>query len=91
MASVRIREWTHNGQAKEAWVVGYTDGSGKRRLKTLDKKKDADRYRTKVETEVEIGAHTPDRASVRVRVLAEEYLASIETRRLAGTRMGESH
>jgi len=38
--SIRKRTWkTAKGEAKEAWVVDYVDGAGKRRLKTFSKKR----------------------------------------------------
>ena len=73
MASVRKRTWTHNGQTKEAWVVAYADQAGKRRLKTFDKKKDADKHRVKVEGEIERGEHVPQVESGTVRALADAY------------------
>lgn len=74
MASVRKRKWTHNGAEKEAWIVSYTDQSGKRRLKTFDKKKDADKHRIKVETEIEQGIHTPANETMSVRECAEALI-----------------
>ena len=51
--SVRKRTWTTaKGVEKEAWVVDYVDQSGKRRLKTFAKKKDADRYEATSRVEV---------------------------------------
>jgi integrase len=41
--SIRKRTWkTAKGDAREAWVVDYVDQTGKRRLKTFKKKKEAD-------------------------------------------------
>ena len=38
--SIRKRTWkTAKGEAKEAWVVDYTDGAGKRVLKTFKKRR----------------------------------------------------
>lgn len=87
MATVRKRKWVHNGQAKEAWVVAYTDQGGKRRLKTFDKKKDADKYRTKVETEIEAGVHTPARETATFREACEGYLIECERRWRIGDKM----
>lgn len=43
--SVRKRVWvTRLGETKEAWVVDWTDGNGKRHLRTYDRKKDADAH-----------------------------------------------
>jgi integrase len=78
MASVRKRKWTHAGVQKEAWVVTYTDQGGKRRLKTFEKKKDADRFRTQVETEIEAGQHTPDSSTRTVRQVCEEHIRALE-------------
>lgn len=80
MASVRKREWTHKGEKKTAWIVSYTDQGGKRRIKTFDKKKDADGHRTKVETEIEKGEHTPASTALRLSVIAEEYIRHSEGR-----------
>ena len=79
MASVRKRKWTHNGQEKEAWVVSYTDQGGKRRLKTFDKKKDADRYRIQMEGEIEAGV-TAWNESVTVAQAAQAFLDDCDRR-----------
>lgn len=84
MASVRKREWTHKGQKKEAWVVAYTDRHGDRRLKTFDKKKDADKYRTQVEVEVGQGTHVAPAASITVRALMGVWLEHMEARQRQG-------
>lgn len=84
MASVRKRKWTHNGEEREAWVVNYTDQSGKRRLKTFDKKKDADRYRTQVETEIEAGIHTPSYGAMTLADLAELWVKDQQRRNTIG-------
>ena len=57
MASVSKRQWTHNGVTNFAWVVRYTDLGGRRRERKCASKKDADRYRIKVEGEMESGVH----------------------------------
>ena len=42
MSVIKERQWaTTDGTIKSAWVVIYTDGSGKRRLKTFTKNKAA--------------------------------------------------
>jgi integrase len=80
MASVAKREWTHKGETKTAWVVRYTDQGGKRRMKTFEKKKDADKYRNKVETEVERGEHVPDRETATVSQALDLWLDHCEGR-----------
>lgn len=87
MATVRKRKWTHNGKDAEAWVVNYTDQGGKRRQKTFEKKKDADRWRTQVEGEIITGSHTPDRATITVAEAAQKFIADCERRRRIGDRM----
>jgi hypothetical protein len=42
MASVRKRSWKSGGEMKTAWVADYLDQAGKRRLKTFERKKEAD-------------------------------------------------
>ncbi|KTQ92655.1 hypothetical protein NS226_15300 [Aureimonas ureilytica] len=80
MASVSKREWDHNGETKTAWVVRYTDNDGKRRLKTFDKKKDADKYRTQVEVEVGNGLHKAPSQTVTFGFAADEYMKDCERR-----------
>ena len=66
--SIRKRTWkTARGEAKEAWVVDYTDQGGKRRLKTFKKKKEADAFETKAQFEITQGTHTPDWPESRLR------------------------
>jgi integrase len=80
--SVRKRTWTTaKGVEKEAWVVDYVDQTGKRRLKTCAKKKDADRYAATSRVEVMEGTHTAERASVTV---AEAGKLWIDSARNAG-------
>ncbi len=81
--SVRKRAWkTAKGEAKEAWIVDYVDQAGKRRLKTFKRKKEADAYEATARVEVRAGEHTPDSASVIMKVAAENWLTSCEARKL---------
>jgi len=65
--SVRRRTWKNrDGSQGESWVVNYTDGSGKRRLKAFERKKDADAYHARVAVDVRAGTHTPDSRSTTV-------------------------
>jgi integrase len=73
--SVRIRKWTTaKGEAREKYVVNYTDQSGKRRMKTFERKKEADAYRDRVRVDVREGVHTPDSSSVTVAQAAAKWL-----------------
>lgn len=75
--SVRKREWTTpKGVAKSAWVVDYGDASGKRRLKTFAKKKEADAFAATASVEVREGVHVADSASVTVSKAGEFWIAS---------------
>jgi integrase len=70
------------GEAMAAWVVNYTDASGKRRLKTFRLKRDADTYNVKVADELLAGTHTADRASVTVAEAGAQWLEACRGRGL---------
>jgi integrase len=63
--SVRKRTWaTSRGEAKEAWIVDYSDQAGTRRLKTFERKKDADAYAQQVGVDIRAGVHTSTKTTV---------------------------
>jgi integrase len=75
--SVRKRTWkAANGETKEAWVVDYVDASGKRHLRTFDRKKDADDAHSNVRVAVQTGVHTSGKSTVAE--AAENWIASAE-------------
>jgi integrase len=75
--SVRKRKWkTADGLDQESWVVNYTDQAGKRRLKSFDKKKAADKFDAVVRTELKIGIHTPDSSSITVGEAGDRWIAA---------------
>src|SRR6516162_4371740 len=77
--SVRKRKWKNpKGEAREAWVVDYVDGSGQRRNKNFERKRDADTYANRVNTEVRAGTHTPDSASPTVAEAGRLWLQTSE-------------
>jgi integrase len=81
--SVRKREWTTpKGETKTAWVVDYVDTTGKRRLKTFQRKKDADTFASTASVEVREGVHVADSASATVGQATEFWIASAEAARL---------
>jgi len=82
MASIRKREWQSGGVKKEAWVVDYFDQHGKRRLKTFEKKKEADAWLTEAKAEVRSGTHTADSASKTVGEAGDAWIAEAEADRL---------
>ena len=93
MASIRKRKWTSGGEEQETWIVDYRDQHGKRRLKSFQRKKDADAFLVKARHEVTEGTHTPDSASVTVGEAGQLWL---EGRKLEGlerstTRQYEQH
>jgi integrase len=78
--AIRKRTWTtRKGEQKTAWVVDYKDQNGKRRLKTFDRKKDADAWATTAQHEVKQGVHTPDSTSLTVGQAADVWLQRGET------------
>jgi integrase len=77
--SVRKHHWTtRKGEPREAWLVDYTDGSGTRRAKFFQRKKDADAYHASVRVEVSQGIHTPPSRSITVKAAAEDWLRWVE-------------
>src|SRR5262249_38903688 len=61
--SVRKRAWvTRNGEARESWIVDYSDQRG-RHIHTFARKKDADEYHDKVRVDVRAGVHTSSKAT----------------------------
>lgn len=74
--SVRKRKWITQGIEREAWVCAYTDSTGKRRLKTFAKKKDADAFAASSKVEVSQGLHVPDSDTVTVEEAGKLWLKS---------------
>jgi integrase len=84
--SVRKRSWTTNdGSQREAWIVNYTDQTGKRRLKHFVKKKDAVAFAGVASVEVRAGVHTADSASVTVAQAGRLWIATGEQNGLERT------
>ena len=81
--SVRKREWVNpQGEAREAWVVDYVDGSGQRRNKNFKRKRDADAYANRVGAEVRAGTHTPDSTSLTIAEAGQLWLQTSENAEL---------
>ena len=77
--SVRKRTWRNgDGSQGEAWVVAYTDFAGKRRIRSFEKKREADAYHASVGTELRSGMHVPDSQSVTVAEAGRLWLAGCE-------------
>jgi integrase len=80
MASVSKRSWTHQGEQKTAWVVRHVDRAGVHRQRTFAKKKDADLFRSQIETEKvgrSLGTYV-DRKTIAA--VAREFLLAEEAR-----------
>jgi integrase len=84
--SVRRRSWQNrDGSRSEAWVVGYTDRGGARRLKTFERKKDAESFEAAVDIDVRSGIHVPDSQSILVVQAAQLWLDSCDAAGLERT------
>lgn len=77
--SIRKREWkTQSGEKRQAFVVDYVDGSGKRRLKTFRRQKDAKAWSENTGVAVRAGTHVPERETVTVNEAAAAWCAACE-------------
>jgi len=77
MSVIRERQWTKaDGTIKSAWVVIYTDGTGKRRLKTFAKNKAARDFKIVTDKAVMDGTHVAESVSVTVAEAASNWLAA---------------
>ena len=79
LMSVRRRKWTtKSGEPREAWVVAYTDATGKRHIETFERKKDADNRQAAVKTAIAAGIHVPTNKSATIAQAARDWLVYIE-------------
>ena len=77
--AIRKRTWTApNGDEKQAWLVDYRDGAGKRRFKQFARKKDADAWIIEAAWEVSKGVHTADSQSVTIAAAADLWIKAAE-------------
>ncbi|WP_102960231.1 tyrosine-type recombinase/integrase [Mangrovicella endophytica] len=84
--SVRKRSWTTaTGAEKTAWVVDYADAKGKRRLKTFQRKKEADAFAATANVEVREGVHVADSASATVAQAGDFWILTGEAAGLERT------
>tara|TARA_R110002126_G_scaffold285701_18_gene436767 strand:- start:35141 stop:36373 length:1233 start_codon:yes stop_codon:yes gene_type:complete len=74
--SVRKRNWSTGGVEKSAWVVDYLDSQGKRRLKTFERKKEADQFASTAAVEVREGVHVADAASATIMNAGRMWIAA---------------
>jgi len=77
--AVRKRLWTAaDGIEKQAWLVEYRDGAGKRKFKQFRLKKEAETFELKAKTEVAAGIHTADSDSITIGQSADLWLESVK-------------
>jgi integrase len=77
--SVRKRTWTtRKGEQREAWIVQYMDRDGVDRIKTFERKKDADAYQDTARSDVRQGVHTPINKSVTVAEAAGDWISFVK-------------
>jgi integrase len=88
--TVRKRAWTNrDGSRSEAWVVAYTDQAGKRRLKSFNKKREADSYQVGLGGELHSGIHVPDSQSVTIAEAGRLWLKTSEAGGLERTTLDQ--
>jgi integrase len=59
--SVRKRTWRNaDGSQGEAWVVAYSDHEGKRRIRSFEKRREANAYHASVRTDLRSTARLPN-------------------------------
>jgi integrase len=77
--SVRKRTWRNaDGSQGEAWVTAYTDHEGKRRIRSFEKRREADAFHASVRTDLRSGTHIPDSQSVTVAEAGRLWLQGCE-------------
>jgi integrase len=75
--SVRKRKWTTSkGEAREAWIVDYTDQAGDRCLETFEKKKDADARHAVVAVGITSGTHVAPSKSITIKQAGDDWLSA---------------
>jgi integrase len=80
MATVKKRAWTtRTGKERETWIVRYTDQHKKRHIETFDKKGDADRRKTVIESEVERRTHVARSQSLTVAEAGKMWIEKSES------------
>src|SRR5262249_7932766 len=90
MMSVRKRIWkTRKGEEREAWIVQYMDQNGVDRIKTFQRKKEADAWADQTGVAVRDGSHVADSASVTVKEAGEMWLKSAEDAELERTTLDQ--
>ena len=80
---MRKRTWKKgNGEKVEAWVVDYSDGEGRRRLKTFQRKSEAKAWAATTTVQIKDGTHVPDSATVTVAEAGKRWIEACQGRGL---------
>jgi integrase len=87
MGRVSKRPWTYKGIKKETWVYRFMD-RGRRRQKSFNRKKDADAYRIRKESEIAQGKFTT--STTKFGEAAEQFIRFQELRLRDGL-IGRAH
>ncbi|QAY95111.1 site-specific integrase [Methylovirgula ligni] len=74
--AIRKRTWATAKGAKEAWISDYVDQSGRRHIKTFERKKDAEAFLARASVEIAEGTHTAASSSVSISEAADLWLES---------------
>ena len=88
MASVAPKTREYKGKTRQVWTCRWKDLGGVRRSKDFKFKRDADKYRTRMENELAAGTHTADGASLTVNRALDDWLGHCERRHRNNDRMG---
>ena len=84
--AIRKRKWKSvDGIELTAWIVDYYDQSGTRRLKTFEKKKNAEDFESSTRAEKRAGTHTPDSSSIKVGEAGDRWIEACESAGLERT------
>ncbi|MCM2432077.1 tyrosine-type recombinase/integrase [Agrobacterium rosae] len=92
MATITKRRWnTGKGEEREAWVLAWTDATGKRHKQQFDKKREAEARRTEVTHQVASGTFRAEAASTTVEEAVKAYLKHLAARRDKGEKVTEHY
>lgn len=81
MATVKRRTWKGaKGKERSAWRVSFSDSNGVRKRKQFSKKEDADRFRIRVEGQIQAGTFRMAADKISVRELIDLYLQDMDAR-----------
>lgn len=92
MATITKRSWiTGKGETRQAWVLAFTDASGKRHKNQFATKREADAARIEAEGQVRGGTFRADASSKTVHEACEAYLLDLAKRRDRNERVTEHY